>query len=113
MERCEWCKDFKRRKEGRKGAGALGDPKAAELLVRALRSVQRQLTRLDILYSNAINRAIQVLTDRGLPPSEVRSGMKELSLYTNAESCPMCASAIRWGGLKEYVFGTSISQLVA
>lgn len=64
-------------------------------------------------HSNAINRAIQVLTDRGLTTSEVRSGMQELDLYTNAESCPMCASAVRWAGMKSYIFGTSIEQLVA
>ena len=37
----------------------------------------------------------------------------DLSLYTNAESCPMCASAIRWAGFKEYVYGTSINTLIS
>ncbi|KAF2853029.1 hypothetical protein T440DRAFT_487522 [Plenodomus tracheiphilus IPT5] len=36
----------------------------------------------------------------------------DLSLYTNAESCPMCASAIRWAGFREYIYGTSIDTLV-
>ncbi|KAJ7203763.1 hypothetical protein GGX14DRAFT_647871 [Mycena pura] len=36
----------------------------------------------------------------------------ELSLYTNAESCPMCASAIRWAGFREYIYGTSIQTLI-
>ncbi|PQE22240.1 cytidine and deoxycytidylate deaminase zinc-binding region protein [Rutstroemia sp. NJR-2017a WRK4] len=34
-----------------------------------------------------------------------------LTLYTTAESCPMCASAIRWAGLQAYVYGTTISTL--
>jgi hypothetical protein len=29
---------------------------------------------------------------------------------TNAESCPMCASAIRWSGFKEYIYGTTIQH---
>ncbi|KAF8250675.1 hypothetical protein K440DRAFT_541085 [Wilcoxina mikolae CBS 423.85] len=36
----------------------------------------------------------------------------DLSLYTNAEACPMCAAAIRWAGFKEYIFGTSIETLI-
>ena len=34
-----------------------------------------------------------------------------LSLYTTAEPCSMCSSAIRWAGLKEIIFGTSIVDL--
>ncbi|OAA43702.1 nucleoside deaminase [Metarhizium rileyi] len=37
----------------------------------------------------------------------------DLSLYTNAEPCPMCASAIRWAGFKELVFGSSTKLLIA
>ncbi|THX08627.1 guanine deaminase [Aureobasidium pullulans] len=44
--------------------------------------------------------------------SQAQSAFSSLSLYTNAESCPMCASAIRWAGFKEYVYGTSIDTLV-
>ncbi|KAI5818447.1 cytidine deaminase-like protein [Pyronema omphalodes] len=40
-------------------------------------------------------------------------GWKDLSLYTNAEACPMCASAIRWAGFKEYIYGTSIEKLMS
>ncbi|PQE16737.1 cytidine and deoxycytidylate deaminase zinc-binding region protein [Rutstroemia sp. NJR-2017a BBW] len=36
-----------------------------------------------------------------------------LTLYTTAESCPMCASTIRWAGLQAYVYGTSISTLTS
>jgi len=36
-----------------------------------------------------------------------------LSLYTTAESCSMCMSAIRFATLKEVIFGTYIEQLHA
>ncbi|KAL3462426.1 cytidine deaminase-like protein [Aspergillus heterothallicus] len=48
----------------------------------------------------------------GLTPAETIAAFAELSIYTNAESCPMCASAIRWNGFKEYIYGTSIDTLV-
>ncbi|KEQ90322.1 hypothetical protein AUEXF2481DRAFT_48810 [Aureobasidium subglaciale EXF-2481] len=47
-----------------------------------------------------------------LTASQAQSAFSSLSLYTNAESCPMCASAIRWAGFKEYIYGTSIDTLV-
>ena len=34
-----------------------------------------------------------------------------LELYTSAEPCPMCMSAILWSGFKRVYFGTSISYL--
>ena len=35
-----------------------------------------------------------------------------LTLYTTAEPCPMCMSAILWSGVKSLVYGTSIPTLV-
>ena len=35
-----------------------------------------------------------------------------LSLYTTAEPCPMCFSAILWTGITEVIYGTSISRLM-
>ena len=35
----------------------------------------------------------------------------ELVLYTTAEPCPMCQSAICWAGVPEVVYGTSIDTL--
>ena len=36
---------------------------------------------------------------------------KKLVLYTTAEPCPMCQSAILWTGIETVVFGTSIRSL--
>ncbi|KKY20318.1 putative cytidine and deoxycytidylate deaminase zinc-binding region [Diplodia seriata] len=64
----------------------------------------------------AIANCTAVLTDPEgryrLNASEALDAFSRLSLYTNAESCPMCASAIRWAGFKEYIYGTSIDTLV-
>lgn len=47
-----------------------------------------------------------------LTAAEALAAFPTFSLYTNAESCPMCASAIRWAGIKEYIYGTSIDYLI-
>lgn len=64
----------------------------------------------------AINNCTKILTDpQGeyrLSAAEVSEIWPTLSLYTNAESCPMCASAIRWAGFREYIYGTSINTLI-
>ncbi|KAJ5389129.1 guanine deaminase [Penicillium cataractarum] len=63
----------------------------------------------------AINNCTDILTDpQGdfrLTASEAQNAFSDLSVYTNAESCPMCASAIRWAGFREYIYGTSIAIL--
>jgi len=63
----------------------------------------------------AISNCTAILTDPkgyNLTTSQALAAFADLSLYTNAESCPMCASAIRWSGFKEYIYGTSIDTLV-
>lgn len=62
----------------------------------------------------AINNCSTVLSlpPYSLSPSAIQATFKTLSLYTNAESCPMCASAIRWAGFREYIYGTSINRLI-
>lgn len=62
----------------------------------------------------AIGNCTAILTSPpySLDPSDVLSAFADLTLYTNAESCPMCTSAMRWAGLKEYVFGVSMEKLV-
>ncbi|KAG5931338.1 hypothetical protein E4U53_001815 [Claviceps sorghi] len=63
----------------------------------------------------AINNCSAILTDPDGPyrltGEEARLAWADLSLYTNAEPCPMCASAIRWAGFKELVFGSSTTDL--
>ncbi|KAJ6099463.1 guanine deaminase [Penicillium canescens] len=64
----------------------------------------------------AIKNCTAVLTDPHgkfrMTASEAQAAFVDLTLYTNAESCPMCASAIRWAGFREYVYGTSIETLI-
>lgn len=64
----------------------------------------------------AISNCSDILTDPNgaykLSASEASAAWADFTLYTNAESCPMCASAIRWSGFKEYVYGTSIGRLI-
>ncbi|KAL7624453.1 hypothetical protein AAE478_006018 [Parahypoxylon ruwenzoriense] len=65
----------------------------------------------------AINNCTSILTSPSgpyaLPPGSALAAFAQLTLYTTAESCPMCASAIRWAGFREYVYATSIDGLVA
>ncbi|KAI9049185.1 hypothetical protein LZ554_007032 [Drepanopeziza brunnea f. sp. 'monogermtubi'] len=64
-----------------------------------------------------INNCSAILTDPEgeyrLTGAEALLAFATLSLYTNAEPCPMCASAIRWSGFSECIFGTSIATLIA
>jgi len=64
----------------------------------------------------AINNCTAVLRDANGPyklsPGEASEAWKQLSLYTTAEACPMCASAIRWAGFKEYIYATSSETLI-
>jgi len=39
------------------------------------------------------------------------AGWPECVLYTTAEPCPMCMSALAWAGIGAVVFGTSIGSL--
>ncbi|EEH23572.1 hypothetical protein PABG_05783 [Paracoccidioides brasiliensis Pb03] len=64
----------------------------------------------------AITNCTKVLTDKSgrfkMTPSQTLNAFQELTLYSNAESCSMCTSAIRWAGFKEYVYGSSIESLI-
>ncbi|EMF10867.1 cytidine deaminase-like protein, partial [Sphaerulina musiva SO2202] len=65
---------------------------------------------------SAISNCTQILSSPLGPYNftltQTSTAFSQLSLYTNAESCPMCASAIRWAGFKEYIYGTSIDTLI-
>jgi tRNA(adenine34) deaminase len=43
------------------------------------------------------------------PPEAVAGG--RLTIYSTAEPCPMCASAIVWSGVSRLAFGTSAATL--
>jgi tRNA(Arg) A34 adenosine deaminase TadA len=62
----------------------------------------------------AINRCSEVLQSPpfNLTPEAATLAFRDLTLYTNGEPCPMCASAIRWAGFRECVYGTSIETLI-
>lgn len=42
-------------------------------------------------------------------PNQPRTWWNELTLYTTAEPCAMCMAAIRWTGIGEVVYATSIA----
>ncbi|KAK4169672.1 cytidine deaminase-like protein [Cladorrhinum sp. PSN259] len=83
--------------EGRNLGGVLGNP-VMHGEITAITNCSEILTSPDGPYR--------------LSPTQALAAFADLTLYTNAESCPMCASAIRWAGFKEYVYGTSINYLV-
>ncbi|KAH9943010.1 guanine deaminase [Epithele typhae] len=64
----------------------------------------------------AIANCTAVMTDPHGPynytAAQASAAFADLSLYTNAESCPMCASAIRWAGFREYIYGSTIEKLI-
>ncbi|SPO46768.1 related to TAD2 - subunit of tRNA-specific adenosine-34 deaminase [Moesziomyces antarcticus] len=59
----------------------------------------------------AIQHCTNVMRKKGLSPQEIIAAWKQLSLYTNAEPCTMCLSAIRWAGFKEVIYGTSVGTI--
>lgn len=63
----------------------------------------------------AINNCTAVLTDPfghwKLTSSELSQAWSHFTLYTTAEPCAMCASAIRWAGFRECVYGTSANAM--
>ncbi|KAJ9629148.1 hypothetical protein H2204_008937 [Knufia peltigerae] len=60
----------------------------------------------------AINNCTKILTDPegkyNLSPAEALKALSDLSLYTTAEPCPMCSSAILYGAFREYIYSTPI-----
>lgn len=65
---------------------------------------------------NAIKNCTAILTDPAgsyrLSPAEAHAAYADLTLYTTAEACPMCAASMRWAGFEGYVYATSIDGLV-
>jgi tRNA(Arg) A34 adenosine deaminase TadA len=59
----------------------------------------------------AIRHCTEKLRERGWSAQKILQSWKDFSLYTNGEPCPMCASAIRWAGFKEVIYGSSIRTI--
>jgi len=59
----------------------------------------------------AIRHCTDILRERGWSAQKILQSWKDFSLYTNGEPCPMCASAIRWAGFKEVIYGSSIKTI--
>ncbi|KIW12133.1 hypothetical protein PV08_09408 [Exophiala spinifera] len=60
----------------------------------------------------AINNCTEILTDPEgkyrLSAADALKALSDLSLYTTAEPCPMCSSAILYGNFREYIYSTPI-----
>ncbi|GAA5869549.1 hypothetical protein JCM8547_001520 [Rhodosporidiobolus lusitaniae] len=61
---------------------------------------------------SGLHRCTEVLTERGLSPQEILASWKSFTMYTTGEPCPMCASALRWAGIGEVVWATSIETII-
>ena len=63
-----------------------------------------------------IRNCTAVLTDPSGPyklsPAEAVAAFQQLSLYTTAESCSQCSSAMRWALFAEYVYATSTPRII-
>jgi len=44
--------------------------------------------------------------------NEYKWNIKELTLYTTAEPCPMCMAAILWCGISDVVYGVPIDKIM-
>ena len=64
----------------------------------------------------AINNCSTLLTSPtgpyNLSGPEALNAFSQLSLYTTAEACPMCATAIRYALFAEYIYATSADTLI-
>ncbi|WVQ78650.1 hypothetical protein IAT38_000737 [Cryptococcus sp. DSM 104549] len=60
---------------------------------------------------SAFRNCTQIMRKRGMSADEINSKWRVLSLYTNGEPCPQCASACRYAGIKEVIYGSSIADI--
>ncbi|GAA5827826.1 hypothetical protein JCM11251_007691 [Rhodosporidiobolus azoricus] len=61
---------------------------------------------------SALHRCTEVLTERGLTPSEILASWKDFSLYTTGEPCSGCSTFIRYAGLGELVWASSVETII-
>jgi tRNA(adenine34) deaminase len=50
---------------------------------------------------------------RNLTANLKNPSLKEYSIYTTGEPCPMCATACVWTGISEIIYGASIQDLIS
>ncbi|KAI5477289.1 hypothetical protein MNV49_006510 [Pseudohyphozyma bogoriensis] len=61
--------------------------------------------------ASAFRNCTAIMTAKGMTADEINKKWHSLSLYTNGEPCPQCMSSIRYAGLKEVVWGSSIASI--
>ncbi|GAA5839141.1 hypothetical protein JCM9279_002606 [Rhodotorula babjevae] len=59
---------------------------------------------------SGLTRCTEVLTEKGLTPQEILKAWPQFTM--SGEPCPMCASALRWAGMGEVVWATSIETII-
>ncbi|MBO6585615.1 MAG: nucleoside deaminase [Gracilimonas sp.] len=82
--------------------GALITDETGNIIARAGNTTNSENS---VTYHAEINAIQQAEYNRG------KGKLKGCTLYSSAEPCPMCASAIVWSGIEKVVFGASISAL--
>ena len=92
------------REKGNHPFGAVLTNEKGEILLAAENSVVSHRDAIAHAEINLIRAATQQFS-----PAELVS----CSVYTNAEPCPMCASAMVWANIRRVVFGLGMEQLYA
>ncbi|ETN46074.1 uncharacterized protein HMPREF1541_00258 [Cyphellophora europaea CBS 101466] len=93
------------------------DDDGGELVCLGVNSVRRDGNPTLHGEVAAINNCTSILTSPDGPykynGQQALDALTQLSLYTTAEACPMCASAIAQANFAEYIFATSIPDLIS
>lgn len=92
------------REKGNHPFGAVLVDESGEILLAAENSVISQRDAIAHAEINLIRAATQSFS-----PAELAN----CSVYTNAEPCPMCASAMVWANIRRVVFGLGMEKLYA
>ncbi|GAA5888273.1 hypothetical protein JCM6882_008564 [Rhodosporidiobolus microsporus] len=61
---------------------------------------------------SGLHRCTEVLTERGLTPSEILAAWKDFSLYTTGEPCSGCSTFLRYAGMGEVIWASSIETII-
>ena len=76
--------------------------KENKVIARAHNTVLKEKNPTAHAEINAIRQAADILQDYKL---------KNCTIYTTTEPCPMCFSAIHWAGIEMVVYGTEIKEV--